>query len=127
MSFVARRIDHVEVLVGDLEAAARWYSRVLGLEEVARWDPEPVMISAGGTKLALFRASEPGANANPQGQGRARWHRVAFLTDEEGFATAQEHLRSLSIPFRGPVDHGLAWSIYFQDPDGNPLEITYYP
>jgi catechol-2,3-dioxygenase len=25
-----------------------------------------------------------------------------------------------------PVDHGLAWSLYFADPDGNPYEITTY-
>ena len=126
MTFITQRIDHVEVLVKDLEASARWYRDVLGLEEVGRWEPEPIMIAVGGTKLALFRATEAGHNANPQGAGRARWHRVAFLTDEAGFADAQEHLSSLGIPFRGPIDHEVSWSVYFQDPDGNPLEITYY-
>ena len=28
------------------------------------------------------------------------------------------------IDYGGPVDHGSAWSLYFTDPDGNPLEIT---
>ncbi len=126
MKFVAQRIDHVEVLVRDLEASARWYRETLGLEEVARWDPEPVMIAAGDTKLALFKATEEGKNPDPVGEGKAHWHLVAFLTDAAGFAVAQEHLLSLSIPFRGPVDHDLSWSIYFEDPDGNPLEITYY-
>ena len=126
MTFVAQGVDHVEVLVRDIAEAARWYRETLGLEEVARWDPEPVMIAAGETKLALFRADQEGKNPNGGHDGKARWHRVAFRTDEEGFAAAQGHLRSLSIPFRGPIDHGLARSIYFKDPDGNPLEITYY-
>lgn len=127
MTFRAQRIDHVEVFVRDIDAATLWYREILGLAEVARWDPEPVMIGAGGTKLALFRAS-PGAPSEGRGESPSslRWHRVAWHTDREGFAAAQEHLRERGVAFRGPVDHRIAQSIYFQDPDGHPLEITYY-
>jgi hypothetical protein len=31
------------MFVGDI-AAAKWYEGVLGLKELARWEPEPVMI-----------------------------------------------------------------------------------
>jgi len=123
MPFTAQRIDHVEVFVRDLEAAARWYREVLGLQEVRRWDPEPVMIGAGGTQLALFQAD---GSASQDPGGAPHWHRTAWHTDADGFAAAQEHLRGLGIPFRGPIDHRLAWSVYFDDPDGNHLEITYY-
>ncbi|HXO19649.1 MAG TPA: VOC family protein [Thermoanaerobaculia bacterium] len=138
MPFAVHRIDHVEVLVSDLEAAARWYREVLGLVEIRRWDPEPVMIGAsgttGGSMLALFLADPvaavdglPDASDAPVAILPAhRWQRVAWQTDEAGFAAAQERLRSLGIRFRGPVDHDVARSIYFADPDGNPLEITYY-
>jgi catechol-2,3-dioxygenase len=126
MGFTNLGIDHVEVYVRDLEASARWYAQVLGLRELARWEPEPVMIGPGqmsGTKLALFRAK--GAPADPASEARAvRWHRVAWQTDRAGFEAAQAHLRSLGISFRGPVDHGRSHSIYFTDPDWNPLEIT---
>lgn len=127
MAFRVQRIDHVEVFVRDIAASARWYAQVLGLEEVLRWDPEPVMIGAGETKLALFQAA-PQARSGAQGESDEvlRWHRVAWLTDASGFAAAQQHLRSLGISFHGPVDHGGAGSIYFRDPDGNPLEITHY-
>ncbi len=124
MSYTVERIDHVEVFVRDIEQAAKWYADVLGLHEVMRWDPEPVMIAAGGTKLALFRAAH---ERQPTDEGSPHWHRVAWHTDRAGFATAQQHLKSKGIAFRGPVDHGKAKSIYFQDPDGNPLEITCYP
>ena len=83
------------------------------------------MIGAGGTKLALFRAA-PHAARESRGESpeTLRWHRVAWLTDRAGFETARAHLHALGIAFRGPVDHGIALSIYFQDPDGHPLEIT---
>jgi catechol 2,3-dioxygenase-like lactoylglutathione lyase family enzyme len=122
MAFSVDAIDHVEVFVRDLEAAARWYNEALGLHEIHRWSPEPVMIGAGGTKLALFlQNGESGKDG-----GKSRWHRVAWRTDHDGFERAQQHLTQLNISFRGPVDHGLAHSIYFQDPDGHLLEITYY-
>lgn len=120
--FSVQQIDHVEVMVNDLNAAANWYNRVLGLRETHRWDPEPIFLEANGTALALFQASGPRAAA---GAG-AHWHRVAWRTDKAGFESAQQHLRELGIQFRGPIDHDIALSIYFEDPDANPLEITYY-
>ncbi len=124
MSFAVQRIDHVEVMVSDPEAAARWYREVLGLEPAGLWDSEPKMIGAGGTLLALFKA-DPAAPRDSR-ESAHHWLRVAWRTDEAGFAAAQEHLTRLGISFRGPADYGIARSIYFADPDGNLLEITCY-
>jgi catechol 2,3-dioxygenase-like lactoylglutathione lyase family enzyme len=128
MNFAVARIDHVELYVRDVPASARWYLDALGLGVVKAWDPEPWFIGAGGTYLALFRAA---ADAPPPVPGNipspVRFNRVAFRTDAGGFAAAQAHLKEHGVPFRGPVDHGVAFSVYFDDPDGHPLEITYYP
>ena len=128
MAFTVAQIDHVEVFVRDLEKAAKWYLETLGLQEIQRWQPEPIMIGAGSTKLALFKArgDVPKTPGVRQAQPAFRWHRVAWKTDKEGFEQAQAHLNELGVKFGGPVDHQVAWSIYFDDPDGNPLEITYY-
>jgi catechol 2,3-dioxygenase-like lactoylglutathione lyase family enzyme len=127
MTFAVECIDHVEVFVRDLEAAVRWYADVLGLCEIRRWEPHPVMIGVGETKLALFQAD---ADAKPLSdddvRGKLHWYLVAWKVDCLGFERAQEHLRGLGIEFRGPIDHGIATSIYFQDLDGHPLEITCY-
>jgi len=127
MSFAVDRIDHVEVFVCDIDAAIRWYADVLGLTVLHRWDPEPVMIGAGGSMLALFRA-KLGSPATTDSRSRegVGWHRVAWRTTRAGFEAAQRRLTERGITFRGPVDHDIAWSIYFNDPDGNHLEITYY-
>ena len=44
--FAVAQIDHVEVLVPNIEQAASWYERVLGLAKVANlpWEV-PLMIS----------------------------------------------------------------------------------
>jgi catechol 2,3-dioxygenase-like lactoylglutathione lyase family enzyme len=75
----------VEVFVGDIEVAAKWYEDVPGLKETMRWEPEPVMIGARATKLALFRrysAQAPSAGPLRISDG---WRRVAWLTDKAGF------------------------------------------
>jgi len=125
--FAVERIDHVEVFVRDVEAALEWYARVLGLSVAFRWDPEPVLIGAGGTMLALFRAQRPGTdNRDDDSRPPIRWRRVAWRTTFDNLDFACRHLSDQGVPFKGPIDHGMARSIYFQDPDGNPLEITAY-
>jgi len=127
MSFAVDQMDHVEVYVRDIEASTQWYAKVLGLKEIRRWDPEPVMIGAGDTKLALFRAAD---DAQPQigdkPRSPLRWSLVAWRTTAEGFQQAQEHLSECGVLFDGPIDHQVAKSIYFVDLDGHPLEITCY-
>ena len=128
MPFRVKHIDHVELLVGDIGKTEAWYRKVLGLKRVQAWDPEPVMIGAGKTMLALFHS--PRAKQRlPRKKAAAHrvsfgYLRVAFLTDKKGFKQAQRRLEKLGIPFRGPIDHDTTWSIYFQDLDGLPLEIT---
>ena len=127
MSFAVQRIDHVEVFVRDLEQAAKWYADALGLREVRRWDPHPIMIGADDTKLALFQAKpEAQPLTREQTHGTLCWYRVAFKTDRAGFENAKKHLAEQGIEFSGPIDHVGAQSIYFEDLDGHPLEITYY-
>ncbi len=128
-SFSVDQIDHVEVLVPDVEEAASWYERVLGLTVVPglEWE-EPLMISSdgGSTKVALFRGT-------PQ-EGNVGWRRVAFRVSGGTFL---EFLGRLDdVPVLSPsgstvrtadiVDHDVCWSIYFADPYGNRLEITSY-
>jgi catechol 2,3-dioxygenase-like lactoylglutathione lyase family enzyme len=124
MPFTVQSIDHVEVFVRDIPAAIHWYGQVLGLREFHRWDPDPVMVGAGGTMLALFQAPPDSPQAAEKDAPPLRWHRVAWRTDLAGMDAAQKHLAALGISFRGPVDHGPTCSIYFHDPDGHPLEIT---
>ncbi len=129
MAFRVKHIDHVELLVPDIAKTEAWYRKVLGLKRVHAWDPEPVMIGAGGTMLALFASPRAKRRLPARSKNGHRvafgYLRVAFLTGRSGFKKAQRRLKKLGIAFRGPIDHDTNFSIYFQDLNGLPLEITH--
>ena len=127
--FAVAQIDHVEVLVPNIEQAASWYERVLGLAKVANlpWEV-PLMISSDGgdTKIALFSGDPQAADVG--------WRRVAFRASGQVFLAFIDQLDVIPVfdqnggPVRATdiVDHDVSWSIYFADPYGNRLEITTY-
>jgi catechol 2,3-dioxygenase-like lactoylglutathione lyase family enzyme len=50
---------------------------------------------------------------------------LAFRVSAPAFKTAQAELGAQGIPFEF-MDHKIAHSIYFLDPDGHQLELTTY-
>lgn len=128
------RPDHIEVLVPDRADAAAWYSRVLGLTPVgaaARWadNPEgPLMLSSDGTARQVMLALFAGEPQGPHPQRGFR--RLAFRTTAAGFESFVADAPRLGLTVGGAplqvFDHGEAFSVYFQDPYGNHLEVTTY-
>ncbi|MEM9910771.1 MAG: VOC family protein [Pseudomonadota bacterium] len=124
-------LDHVHIEVRDRTVAADWYSRVLGLvrhSAFARWaeDPMgPLFLATADGALALF-ARPPSATS--------RDTTTAFRMTGEQFLDFVEslerqnlkHPSGHSLTKADTVDHEVSWSLYFLDPDGNPLEVTTY-
>jgi catechol 2,3-dioxygenase-like lactoylglutathione lyase family enzyme len=120
MSFRLEGLDHVAIEVADLDAAERWYAETLGLERAhPEWDPPRVM-TAGGTGVALFPASDGGED----GSAPHPLH-IAFRVDRASFDAARDELPRRGVELR-ESDHGSAHSVYFTDPDGHRLELTTY-
>ena len=134
--FSVQHIDHVELFVPDCYQAAKWYRETLGLQiltEYEHWAKEeggPLMISSdgGSTKLALFQGEARSSD-------KTSWYRrVAFRVDGQGFVEFLKRLEShpvfadngKQVTSKDAVDHTKAFSIYFCDPYGHPLEVTTY-
>ena len=125
-------IDHIHVWVKDRAASAVWYQRTLGLSpdpRFAAWAQAPsgplTLFNSGNTvHLALFEKVDAAPSHaviafSVGGADFLAW--IDKLAGERVLATDGRYLARDGI-----VDHKLAWSFYFVDPDGNPFEITSY-
>jgi catechol 2,3-dioxygenase-like lactoylglutathione lyase family enzyme len=118
-------LDHIALAVNDVEKSAKWYIEVLGLERQheGRWDGIPIFVGKGATGIAFFPMTKKETSSrefNP-----VRVLHFALRADRKNFEQAQQELKQREIAFRFS-DHGIAYSIYFRDPDGHEVEITTY-
>ncbi|TBW48316.1 VOC family protein [Marinobacter halodurans] len=68
-------------------------------------------------QVVLFDGKPEGMTFNPVNQLSFLVENLNDLRNFYRFAT------ECGIPNIGQVDHGNAWSIYFKDPEGNPIEV----
>lgn len=119
--YAIQRLDHVALTVRDLDASARWYARVLGMEQRGTYRDatgrgNPRVLGSGDANLALF-PGEPGRAVLPL-EGH-----VALRLDRASFDLARAHLNHLGVPFKY-VEYETVHSMYLQDPDGNEIELS---
>jgi catechol 2,3-dioxygenase-like lactoylglutathione lyase family enzyme len=114
-------VDHVHVFTPERARAEEWYGRVLGLTRVKEYEywatkEGPLFLSNSERSVALALFERPAQSTRST---------IAFRVSGEDFLSWRTHLRELAGTVR-EVDHDGSWSLYFNDPDGNPFEITSY-
>ena len=119
-------LDHVALLVKDLELSVEWYTRVLGLKRhyAEAWDI-PVVLYAGTTGVALFPATSKEQKLSPAPRRSITMRHFAFRVSRADFEEAQRDFQRRQIEYEFQ-DHGIAHSIYVHDPDGYEVELTTY-
>jgi catechol 2,3-dioxygenase-like lactoylglutathione lyase family enzyme len=119
-------IDHIAIPVRDLETNQNFYVDMLGLKfKTTRRNPDgsprQTYVLAGENIIGLHL---PGVRASTSSSSGPR---IGISMTSERFEQIERNLRSASCPFTGPVEQSdeapLLRSIYFDDPDGNHLEI----
>jgi catechol 2,3-dioxygenase-like lactoylglutathione lyase family enzyme len=125
-----RGLDHLVLVVGDVEQSLQWYQEALGLEgvRVEAWRageaPFPSVRIDDGTIIDIVSFGHPG---RLQPHARNVDH-FCLVVDEADF----EALRSSGAfdVVDGPGirfgARGDGTSIYVHDPDGNTVELRYY-
>jgi glyoxylase I family protein len=133
LPFVVKRIDHVVFRVRDLQASVAFYSSVLGCEAVrTRDDLGLVHLRAGASMIDLISIDGKlgrigGAGPSAGVGGRNVDHLCLRI---EPFI---EEALTLHLKQHGIVPHakastnfgaeGEGFSLYFDDPDGNVIEL----
>ena len=118
----ARRIDHVNMGVRDLDVSVAFYTALFGLEikeqgssPGGRWciigAPDRFYLCLGEARSAgRFKAE--GIHIN----------HVGFVVDD--IDETVDRIRALGLPLEGTVDYPRSRSAYVIDPDGIMIEIT---
>lgn len=120
-----KSLGHVVVRVTDRDRAEHFYGDVLGLPLCARFDE-------GGHKMSFFTLGnhhdfavmEVSGEGSSRSESAVGLHHVAF-----NIGATLDELREAKAKLDGegitttPIDHEVTKSLYFQDPDGNGVEL----
>jgi len=116
------KIGHAHLKVRDLHRAIEFYLRFFSLKLVEQVGDHYAFLSGGGFhhEIALQNVGPHAPQPPPHGTGL---YHVAFeVPDRRSFAQAYQALTEAGIEVAA-VDHLISWALYFNDPDGNGLEI----
>jgi catechol 2,3-dioxygenase len=119
-----QQLGHVVLKVRDRERSERFYEEVLGLPIAARMDAPPMTFFTLGNHhdfaIVAVGPDGPDAAANSPGLFHVAF-KVGDATDD--LRRAKAHLDALGVEIAGIADHTVSQSIYFNDPDGNAIEV----
>ena len=132
MAVVVDSLDHLVMNVRDVEIAAAWYERALGMKrEIFETHRGPVTAMRFGRQKINLRPHSVSPEVWFTGKAIAPGSDdLCFLTKAKPQEVA-DHLRACGIAVEeGPTDKrgamGTIVSVYCRDPDGNLIEISSY-
>lgn len=133
-----KQIHHVAYRCKDAKETVEFYQDVLNMDFLvaiaedqvpSTKEPDPYMhvfLDAGmGNILAFFELpTQPEMGKDPN---TPAWcQHIAFeVADREALVSAKAELEEKGIDVVGVTNHGIIHSIYFFDPNGHRLELTY--
>ncbi len=121
-------IGHVLLRVADEEESKRFYRDALGFR-IAEQDPEHggvfMTLGDGFHTLDITQHPTPHDAARPP-RGQLGLVHIAFKVGSyAALREAYAHLLKNGVEIQRAIDHVCQRSVYFNDPDGNGLEIYY--
>jgi len=121
---VGMDVGHVHLRVSDLERSVAFYRDVLGLDVQARFESGAAFLGAGGYHHHLGLNTWDSLGATPPPRGHTGLYHVAFrFPDRAALAQAVRRVLAAGVAILGKADHGVSEAVYFNDPDGNGIEL----
>ena len=120
MTFHVERIDHVVLRVRDLPAMVKFYEQALGFKVERTLERlSLVQMRAGASMLDLIHAERPQSGGNMD--------HLCFRIEPFDRSAIESRLSPLGIAIGETLERygaeGTGSSIYFNDPEGNQIEL----
>lgn len=118
-------LHHIALFVKNFEACEKFYVNLLGMKVIWRPDNDNIYLTSGSDNLALHRAPE---HFKPEKYQHLD-HTGFFLKERQDVDDWYEFLKSENVTIKAPPkDHrDNTRSFYCADPDGNTVQMIYYP
>ena len=121
-----KSLDHVTIVVKDLDATRRFYVGLLGMQEVPRpaFSFQGQWFQAGPTLIHTILEFAGSGPAGSAACANSRGHHFAFLVDD--CWEAAKRVEAAGVPFVSPPKERPdgAIQLFINDPDGHLVEIT---
>ena len=116
---IFQRMGHVAIHVSDVERSVQFYRDILGLKSGWKVEDDWTILTCGKDDLALIKTG-PDVHHPPH---------LGFRVDSpEQVDAVYERLKGKVKITKGLITHrDKSRSFYFQDPDGNQLEVLFDP
>lgn len=118
-------LRHVALFVKNFSECAHFYTELLGMKVIWQPDPDNLYLTSGSDNLALHRAP---TNFEPTRYQHLD-HIGFFLAERDEVNQWHEYLLENRVEIKAaPKDHRDGTrSFYCADPDGNVIQMIYYP
>ena len=123
MSVIHPQFHHVNLKTTRLQEMIDWYGAVVGAEVLFR-DDQGAWLSNDEANHRIALLAFPGFVDDPEKGTRTGMHHTAFEYGSfEDLNSSYLRLRDEGIEPPICLDHGMTFSYYYEDPDGNFVEL----
>ncbi|MEL7125795.1 MAG: VOC family protein [Pseudomonadota bacterium] len=118
------RVGHIHLKVTDLDRAVHFYSAVLGFTVTQRYGDQAAFLAAGDYHHHIGLNTWHSKGAGPAPVRAAGLYHAAFVfPDRASLGAALQRVLDHGTNLDGAADHGVSEAVYFNDPDGNGIEL----
>lgn len=116
------KIGHAHLKVRNLDRSIGFYTHYLNMHVTERVGNSYVFLTSGAFHHEIALQYVGPDAPQPPAHSTGLYHVAFEVPDKRSFAAAYQALKRDGIEV-APVDHYISWAMYFDDPDGNGLEI----